>query len=507
MNEFVLTKVNVISMTNENILRDMNIHIKDGAIKGVFKGKPKRGLKKIKAKGKYVIPGLTDMHIHFRDEIDLKTYIVNGVLTVRDMMARDSIPALEWRKQIKNGTRVGPNMYLCSKVFEGPGESAMEFMAADGFTRVTSKEEVIREVKAAKEKGYDYIKIYDLVQKGEFDAILAESKKHGIKAVGHVPVNVGYEHVYNSKMHTVEHIMGNEQEHINLIAKSKKWIVATVIPMHKFEFIWENDRNEYLRNDPKTKYIPQSLLSVWEFAVNLKKALDPETLKIWEERAEYIKKDVVNPILKELHQKGAKVLVGTDCGIQFVYPGFSVHEELEIFTDCGFTPYEALQAATVHSAEALECLESSGTVEEGKNADLVILNSNPLNDISNTKDIHSVIKSGKLFNRKTLNKMLDEIVQYCDSTKVDNTENNSMSELDGIYKKGIFKFQVVGNEKEITVKAMGKQMLYKYNEADNKFVFVDDKDVYITFNRNEKGEIESLDSRFMGKTTTMTRVK
>lgn len=439
---YALRGVNIIPMNKEIVLKDQTVIIEDGKIKQIgerVKLKVPEGTKVIEATGKYLIPGLFDMHAHFfyeqgdnvnTCEEELKVMMANGLTTVR-IECGDSV-YLEARKNVRNKTWIGPALFVSSPQFVGnwpwPGK-----MFAELCKTPTDAEAA---VKKCKQQGYDEIKITFMVKRDVYDAIIKTAKSIGIKVTGHVGPLVKLpaalaakqqiEHMdefidmllpdttYNhgecvSDMNiwrkkawaTVPYL---DEQKIPALVKMVKEAGIYVTPTNYFFFSSFADsisKEDYMKRTDFS-YIPSHIIKErWEVRDMYWKKAPSE-----DKRKKYIA--VRKKMTHDLWKAGVPLMAGSDSPEWFLVQGFSIHDELETFVKAGVSPYGALETATKNPATYLGVIKTKGTIEIGKNADLLLLDKNPLEQISNTRSINSVIVNGKLYDRTTLDAMLKQ---------------------------------------------------------------------------------------------------
>jgi imidazolonepropionase-like amidohydrolase len=393
---------------------------------------PKDG-KIIDATGKFMIPGLWDMHVHtfFGEwvpggkEVTLPLFIANGITGVRDM-GSDLDPILTARAEIEQHRLLGPRMVVAGPMLDGP---KTQFPAS---IAITTPEDGRRAVDMLKSRGVDFIKIQSYVPRDAYFAIADECKKQKITFVGHVPDSIRGSEASNAGQKSFEHLIGifegsstvenellkgpkgpgrfldtydpsREASLIQLLAKNQTWQCPTLY--------WE--RGQWLvdvidvSKDPDAKYAPLFWREKsWpRFTAGILKDLDTDPLPV---RQKFVEHEL--EIVKKMNQAGVPFLAGTDCpaGVD-VLPGFSLHLELQRFIAAGFTPLQALQTATINPAKFLDRQRDFGTVEAGKIADLVLLDANPLDDIRNTQKIAGVVSAGRYFSRSNLDHILSDV--------------------------------------------------------------------------------------------------
>lgn len=427
----VIENVTVIDVTGAPVQTHRTVIVKDGHIEGISEFKrTQKGALRINGTGKFLIPGLWDMHVHtvFGDwfprgkEIALPLFIANGVTGVRDMGGElDVLQA--WRKEIAAGILLGPRMIISGPMLDGPQPRFPSSVA------ITTPDDGRRAVDDLKRRGVDFIKLQSLIPRDAVFAIADEARKQGIPFVGHVPDSVRAAEASNAGQKSFEHLIGIfegssplEDEFLKgpktetkflatydpvrasalfaLLAKNHTWQCPTLV--------WERGGNLIdladFSHDPRAKYVPAYWKDVtWKrFTEEIVREYNTDD-RITRQR--FVAKEL--EVVKAMHAAGIQFLAGTDTapGV-YIFPGFSLHEELQRFVAAGFTPLEALQTATLNPATFLGIADRVGTVEKGKLADLVLLDDNPLDDIRNTQKITAVVANGRYLSRADLDRIL-----------------------------------------------------------------------------------------------------
>lgn len=457
------THVTVIDVTGAPSASDMTViaagnHIADVGKTG--KVRVPRNAQIIDASGKFLIPGLWDMHAHTRTDaltrqIVFPLNIANGVTGIRDM-AGDCVGGgdcdgkatfdvhLQWKKDIADGKLIGPRLIVATAFVDGKPP------LHPGSMVVSTPEEAREAVRYAKRRGIDFIKVYVTLSRQSYFALASEAKKLGIPFAGHVPVLIGaieaseagqksQEHLYGAleacSGHEAELIAAREQlaktesvttdsfgalfqEQVSplsytsgdctgffrTLVKHGTWIVPT------YNY-WRAIADYYyygpqrIQDSARLRYIPVSLKEEW--FRQYKSDIEQTT----EEKARRSRRKFLDRLsfVKRLHDAGVGVLAGTDSDMPYTFPGFDLHDELAIMVEGGLTPLEALQTATINPAKYLNMLNSFGTVEKGRLADLVLLEANPLDDINNTRRISAVVVDGRYLSKAMLEKMLADV--------------------------------------------------------------------------------------------------
>jgi len=399
-----------------------------------------KNLETVNAAGKFLIPGLWDMHVHWYDKDYLPLFIANGVTGVRQMFGAPE--HYRWRKEIEAGRLLGPHMLIASPIVDGPKP------VWPGSIAVSNASEGRQAVIEIKQSGADFVKVYSLLSRDAYFAIADEAKKQGIPFEGHVPDSISVEEASSAGQKTIEHLTGilaacssreaesrrlaleaedqpasarfagskyrERQEMVlgsysperaeTLFGKLKKnqtWQCPTLTVLRSFA---DSDDLSFT-NDPRLKYMPRDIAASWDPKADI--FLKAKTADDWALSKKVFSKEL--EIVGAMQRAGVGILAGTDTLNPYCFPGFSLHDELGLLVQAGLTPMQALQAATLNPARFLARENDFGTVDKGKIADLVLLDANPLEDIGNTRRISAVVFGGKLFRKGSLDKMLTRI--------------------------------------------------------------------------------------------------
>ncbi|HSF83079.1 MAG TPA: amidohydrolase family protein [Anaerolineales bacterium] len=471
---FAFVNVNVIPMDMERVLESQTVIVQGDRIIAIgaeneVSVPPEAQV--INGDGRFLIPGLTDTHFHILDNMDsLILAIANGVTTVRDPNA-DYVGTgqeiLAARDQIAAGERVGPSITAAKSIigaservqflFDNVDKVVGPWFSGDwgAATNIPTDPATGRAlVYKAFEEGYDIIKVNWYLTRETFDSVINTAAELGMPVLAHVPADVGIEHSIRSGVE-IQH-NGNllafyaknyvrqpgpnyldafdlseaDQrlpELVRLMADNKVAFTPTmavdVTAFELFDNLPDWSQAEVFQR-PGYRYVPPAYISQWtnaaggEFGVVAKgrgvssvaEIVPPPTARK-EILALHLRQ------LKALVDAGVPVMTGTDASAVGVVWGFAIHEELELFVKAGLSPYQALEASTRIPAEVVGDPQEWGTIEEGKRADMVLLNANPLDNISNTRDIEGVMARGRWLSRETLQGMLDDLAATYEAPK------------------------------------------------------------------------------------------
>jgi len=431
-NTLAFTHVTVIPMDEERILTDQTVLVKEGRIVAMglsFSIIVPDGATIINGEGKYMIPALSDMHIHLegdawnlllppelkqpKDATDfndlLFLYIANGISTVQIMSA---LPEhIELREEIKRGELLGPRLIL-SRMIDGPDKAWPPPIS----TWVKDPQEAQKAVADAHMQGYDRIKAYSFLSKASYDALIGAAKELKMGVDGHVPFVLSVEEVVAAGQNAIVHseelmkfAKGNYSKeqigyYAKLVAESNTWVTPTLSTSHSIVSLLADPENEM--SLPESNYMGPMAKGIWSFMnTNLYQTMPDEVRPGINEGYEYFQR----PFTYAFHKAGGKILTGTDALLPGIVHGFSIHKELEELVAVGITPYEALKASTTNPFEFLGELDNAGTVEIGKVSNLLLLEENPLEAISNTRKIYGVLVQDRWIPKEEIKSRLNNI--------------------------------------------------------------------------------------------------
>lgn len=408
--------VNVVPMDEERVLIGQTVLVEGDRITSLGPANAANipaSATRIDGTGKYLMPGLAEMHGHIPPpdaaegfiEAVLFMYIANGLTTVRGMQGHPG--QLELKEKVNAGELDGPNLYLAGTGFSGGS--------------VNSPEQAAEMVRQQKAEGWDLLKILPGLTMAEYDAMANTANELDIAFAGHVPSDVGLAHAIDMGQETFDHIDGyiaylnGETERVSdeaiaevveMTKDAGAWIVPTM-------YVWETARGvtdlSWAREVPELQYMPPDIVHGWIRSLETRQAragfnYDGESTRI-ENRMR---------LLQALHEGGARILMGTDAPQWFSVPGFSIHHELPRMVDAGMTPYEVYHTGTVMIGEYFADKDTFGQIAPGHRADLLLLDANPLEDVAHIKQRAGVMVQGRWYTEAQIQERLAEIAAMYD---------------------------------------------------------------------------------------------
>ena len=398
----------------------------------------------------FIIPGLWDMHIHLTspglEDRVLQLLVANGVTSVRDT-GGELEAVLAIRERANRVGEVAPRVWVAGPILDGKPRAWRGHSSSLGMIEVDSGQEALELVDTLAARGVDFIKVYEMLRPDVFRAVVKRAHEHGLRVTAHVPIRMTTMQTLDAGLDGIEHLRGIEFD----CAEEPEALLAQRVAIMD---AWDSDDRGYalrrkvhatLRPDALTsqspancgglvdrftdqgtwhtptlhfvafrvlrfyedshwidplRYLPEDIRA--QRMAMLADFKDLSKYKEWETHGEWAMHTVAR-----LHQAGATLMTGTDSPGFIFMPGFSLHDELEALVRAGLTPLAALQAATITPARFFDIDDQLGTIEAGKLADLVLLQGDPLSDVSNTRRIAAVIVKGRLLDRKELDGILD----------------------------------------------------------------------------------------------------
>lgn len=437
--------VNLIPMTAERVVPDQTVVIKAGRIAEVGPSTQTAippGAVVIDGRGAYLMPGLADMHMHTREDwlgniwpvVPFDLYLANGVTTIRDFgpIGRSQTYALRWRDDIARGKLRGPTLYVAGMI-SGLREDAAGLV----------------EARAA--QGVDFIKMYSFLSRDDYRRAMAAAKRLGIYTTGHIPFAVGLDGAITEGMDEIAHIEELDFELLDFDRNRK------LQPRQWFQYVIRSAAEQFGTNPNSTTdeiiHANRDRISAFVQKLQIKdiaicttlvvsdvlvrKLFEPErflsrpenmlmprgylrAFRRGEEKHQRqfagnakvakLKSELERALLIELKRAGIRLLLATDAGTgaMGIVPGLSIHDELQILTEGGLTPYEAIAAGTSEASKVVAAMtgdDAFGTIEVNKRADLILIAENPLEDVANIKRVQGVMANGRWYPRETLERI------------------------------------------------------------------------------------------------------
>ena len=404
-NSYIISNVHVIPMNKDTVLVNKMVYIKNGIIQNIADTIEIKDVEIIDAKNKYLTPGLIDMHVHVWDKYELGLYLSNGVTAIRNLWGMPM--HLRLKKEIKNNEIIAPVFFTSGPKLTGP-----EFIGPDNL-QLTSPNEAKEKVISYKSRGYDFIKTYRGIPEDIFDALLEQAKHSDMDIIAHPSEKVAFSYHFNSQIKNIEHAEEIIQQPLNYKLDTLK--LADVINDFKknkhtffsptltgFNNIYQMLIDDTILTSEKVQFV-NPIIKMYDSNVQFErwqntKLRDSSIVRTIKEQHDFHLK-----IVKKLHEAGTSIICGTDAGIGITIPGFSIHQELAFFKEAGLSNYEVLKTATVNASKTHSIMNNMGTIEIGKVANLLLLNNNPLLDLSALQNPETVFIKGRKLNRETLN--------------------------------------------------------------------------------------------------------
>lgn len=428
-----IVDVNVVPMDDDTIDANQTVLIRDDTIVAIGPADLIRvpaDAQRIDGTGRYLMPGLADMHVHLFSEDEFTLLLANGITTVRNMWG--SAMHLDFQRRIDAGELRAPTMYTVGALVDGnppiwPNSTMLEF-----------PEQARAHVRQQAEEGFPAIKVYNRLEPDVYETIVETAAEVGLEVVGHVPNKVGLARVLECRQRTIEHLQGyvfasatrdfdpskvegtfftiefaaaqyfDEKRLDALVTETLRagtWNCPTLVV---FQQTTSDPAVE--RERPAARYVAPSTLTWW----NTMQAVSPDRQPDIDAHQR-----VLFQIVKALHEAGCPLLLGTDMPNPWVVPGFAIHQELDLLVRAGLTPYEALRTGTINPAQYLEQEATFGTVHVGRRADLLLLESNPLDDVAHVQDRVGVMVRGDWISESELQSNLADIADRYTAQQVD----------------------------------------------------------------------------------------
>ena len=418
-----IKNINVITMDGSETVNGASVLVEDGRIAKIDpEGVEEKNIEVLDGLGGYLMPGLFDMHVHLNDDAHLPLFLLNGITGIREMGNTDSA-IFDTRQKLSSGSLLGPTMYVCGPILEGDPP------LWDGFRVVKAKQEALDAITELKGKEVDFIKAYHTLNSDLLQTIIDREHSEGLKVTGHVSYDLdaaqaigmgqdGIEHMndiaemigdiemreacegedpdysvftgYRIKDKALNELLGSLSKDI--------YLCPTLVLNERMAALSDY---EGLKEMPELEYIDEHYQNVDWNPSNADSSPNINDLAPQFFRNLSVINKGVWPIIGQLAERGT-LLAGSDTPNPFVVPGFSLIRELELLVETGISNHQALAAATVNGAEFLGQTDKVGTISTGKIANMIVLEDNPLEDITALKNIKGTILNGIYYTKEHL---------------------------------------------------------------------------------------------------------
>lgn len=406
--------VNVVPMDADHVLHGMTVVVTGDRITQMGSADAIQvpdGATIINAEGKYLMPGLAEMHGHVPPEQSgslparyvedvLFLYLAGGITTVRGMLGYPG--QLQLKEKVNKGEMLGPNLYLAGPSFNG--------------NSITSPEDASAKVKQHAEEGWDLLKVHPGLTLEEYSAMAKTANDLGIAFAGHIPEEVGLENAIRLGQLTIDHLDGymtyasgmnapaNADKLREAVALSKEYDIWVVPTQALWETLIGASNHDSLKAYDEVRYMPQAVINGWNNYLN-----NLANSYLNSGRFAEVHSKNRDLLLKELQDAGVRILMGTDAPQVYSVPGFSIHRELASMQRAGLTPYQIIQSGTFNVGAYFADKDDFGTISVGSRADMLLLSENPLNDIAAIKQSEGVMIRGQWLSRAYIDEKLAEI--------------------------------------------------------------------------------------------------
>ena len=430
--------VTLVPMDSNRLVRDQTVVFEDGTIRriGASSSVHLDNVRAIDGRGRYLVPGLADMHVHYWDPTEFGLFLANGVTRVRNMWGAPMHLAL--RQRLDQGLLPGPHVTTTSPLIDGPGDNGQTIWP--GSPLLTRREDAEDLVRTFAERGYQQIKAYQWLRLDTLRALCESARRYGLRVTGHCPDGATFEDAIDAGMTCFEHLTGiasghlddgsslpvvrdrsgrrggpatlrHVAEHLDLeairrlagrLAEQQIWNCPTTV-------VWHSGAQapRAAMADPRLRYVPEPQVRAWNPANDFRSRDRAGSEEEWL-AAQHARNDAYLRVVGILYAAGAPLLLGTDTPNPFVVQGFSIHRELASLVEAGLSPYAALRTGTSEAARFLGESAIWGTIEVGKRADLLLVDANPLDDVGAVRSPRSVFVNSFEFSRSDLDALLEQ---------------------------------------------------------------------------------------------------
>ena len=407
----VFTNVSIVDIDGSTPKGKQTVVIEDDRITAIGQTtKIPHGSQIIDASGKYMLPGFAEMHGHIPQQTageqaikdTLFMYVANGVTTVRGMLG--GIGQLDLREKASSGEIVSPTLYLAGPSFSGGS--------------INSVEQARVKVERQKKQGWDLLKIHPGLTLEQYQAMASKANELGLEFGGHVPAEVGLDHILKHKQRTVDHLDGyvaylggestpiSEEQLLKVAKRTKEAGVGMVPTMALWRSLLNASDLETLQSQPELKYMPKTTVDGW---TNYYKA--PRTTDFLRSDEPKVRNENRMRLLKAMDSVGVEILFGTDSPQVFSVPGFSIHREIDAMQEAGMSNKAILKSATVAAGDYFDDKDKFGTIKVGYRADIILVDDNPVTNMDTLQTPVGVMAQGRWYSKGDIDKELEAIAK------------------------------------------------------------------------------------------------
>lgn len=399
----IVKNISVITMLNDRVLENQDIIINNGKINSisVSKSTDDSGKLVIDGTGKYIMPSLADAHVHFPEtetemEREMKLYLINGVTKLRSM--RGQWKHVDWRNKYNTEASIYPKLYLSPP----PISHQYDFTAS----------EIEDYVKTSKERGFDFMKILSINDQSTFEEFDTICKKYDLQIAGHFPSNIPDNLIFNSNYTSFEHLgglIGNPEILESRLQHLKERNIYICPTLSWYSVGSGRYTYDQLRSLSGMEFIPKATLDHWIEKTKLYREKMGNTAYQLEVENELKYLDEKYHLIKKLHELGIPMLLSPDSSSKYMISGFDMVGEMELLKNAHLSNYDILKMATANFATFFK--ENYGTIEVGKDADFILLNSNPLEDFNALKNIYGLYFNNQFLDEEKLATMRMQLLK------------------------------------------------------------------------------------------------
>jgi len=430
----LIKNISIIPMNQEKVLNNYDVLIKNGLIVDIRKNivVSSNDLKVINGKNKYLLPGLSDMHLHFwNDSTVLGLYLANGVTTIRSASGKQKY--LDWSKKLSENQMIGPMLFVTTPLINDvsfiknfipenyynslKNSKSIPQYAGEEVFLVSNFTDMDQSVNNFLNNGYCSLKSYSSLTEKEFKSLCIAANKYNMKVSGHLPWQVSLDSAIVWGMDELMHL---EELRFEFYKNTENGLNNATIDTAGLDAIAKklakNNISVTTTISLNQSFVDRNKNENAYFGKSEMKYLYPQTLEFYKKTNEHEnyperELELFKNILIALKKNNVNIVLGTDAQGMTDVHGFSVHDEIQLLVEFGLTPFEALETATINAAKVMQ-QDNWGTIKENNKANLLILEKNPLENIENTKSIFGVFKDGKYYSKDYLNNLLQSILTY-----------------------------------------------------------------------------------------------